>query len=262
MDRPLSVPPSDGTRQLVSLLCRTSDRDAHGMAGAAALGERLGARAIGSVGEPRHTAWAEDLRSARGCLLEAGGQLDDAFEAGRVPILLAGSCSVCVTTLPVVARHHPDAWVLWLDAHGDFLTPETTSSQFLGGMCLAGACGIWETGFEGATLDPARVVMFGVRDLEGPERVLLETHGVGTVERPGALADLLDGRRVFIHLDLDVLDPDVLPASFPAPGGLQLDQLHRLLDLVAGACDVVGAEVTSAHPDQAEALAEVLAPLL
>jgi arginase family enzyme len=59
-----------------------------------------------------------------------------------------------------------------------------------------------------------------------------------------------------------VLDPDVLPAAFPAPGGLQLDQLHRLLDLVAGACDVIGAEVTSAHPDQADELSRVLAPLL
>jgi arginase family enzyme len=254
--------PSDGTRHLVSLLCRTSDRDPHGMAGAQMLGERLGARAIGSVGEARHTAWEEDLRSARGCLLEAGGQLDDAFEAGLVPILLAGSCSVCVTTLPVVKRHHPDAWVLWLDAHADFLTPETTSSQFLGGMCLAGACGVWDTGFDGGTVDPARVVMFGVRDVEGPEQVLLETHGVGRVDRPGALSDLLDGQQLFIHLDLDVLDPEVLPAAFPVPGGLDLEHLHKLLDLVAGACDVVGAEVTSAHPDQAEALARVVAPLL
>lgn len=251
----------DDTRHLVALLCRTSDRDADGMLGAAALGEALGARAIGSPGTPRQTLYTEDLAEARGCLLEAGGQLDDAFEAGKVPVLFAGTCSICVSTLPVVARHHPDALVLWLDAHADFNTPETSRSQFLGGMGLAGACGLWDTGF-GAGLDPARVVMFGVRDVEGGERVLLERQGVGTVDRPGALADLLDARKVFIHLDLDILDPEVLPSGFPADGGLDFEQLRRLLDLVAGAADVIGAEVTGAHPDHAEALAGVLGPLL
>ena len=44
-------------------------------------------------------------------------------------------------------RHVPDVRVLWLDAHGDFNTPETTPSGFLGGMCLAAACGRWDAGF-------------------------------------------------------------------------------------------------------------------
>lgn len=251
----------DDTRQIVALLCRTSDRSGDGMAGAAALGDLLGARAIGSPGVARNTDYAQDLTEARGCLLEAGGQVDDAFEAGKVPVLLAGTCSICVTTLPVVARRHPDALILWLDAHADFNTPDTSSSRFLGGMGLAGACGLWETGF-GGELDPARVIMFGVRDVEGGERVLLERQGVGTVDRPGALADLLDARKVFIHLDLDILDPAVLPSDFPADGGLDLEQLRRLLDLVAGAADVIGVEITGAHPDHADVLADVLAPLL
>ncbi|WP_354701128.1 N(omega)-hydroxy-L-arginine amidinohydrolase [Paraconexibacter sp. AEG42_29] len=258
MEGPLNV---DDSRQVVAFLCRTSDRSTDGMAGAAALGERFGARAVGSVGEARSTTYQQDLTDSRGCLLEAGGQLDDAFEAGKVPILLAGTCSISVTTLPIVMRHHPEAFVLWLDAHADFNTPDTSSSQFLGGMCLAGACGLWDTGF-GAGVDPARVVMFGVRDVEGPERVLLERQGVGTVDRPGALADLLDARKVFIHLDLDILDPSVLPSDFPAPGGLDHEQLRRLLDLVCGAAEVVGVEVTGAHPDHTDALAETLAPLL
>jgi len=231
------------------------------MAGAAALGERLGARAVGSVGQARDTPFARDLEESRGCLLEAGGQVDDALEAGKVPILLAGSCSICLTTLPVVARRHPDALVLWLDAHADFNTPLTSPSQFLGGMGLAGACGVWESGF-GAGLDPARVVMFGVREVDGQERVLLERHGIGTIDRPGPLVDLLDARRVFIHLDLDILDPDVLPADFPAAGGLDFEQLHRLLDLVCGAAELVGIEITGAHPDYVDELADVLEPVL
>jgi arginase family enzyme len=251
----------DATRQLVALLCRTSDRYEAGMAGAAVLAERLGARVIGSPGEPREAGHAEDLASSRGCLLEAGGQIDDALDAGKVPILLAGDCAISVATLPIVMRHHPDAFILWLDAHPDFNTPESSTTDYLGGMGLAGACDMWDSGFGGG-VDPARVVMFGVREIDGPEQVLLETKGVGVIDRPGALADLLDGRKVYVHLDCDVIDPDVVPSSYPTPGGLDLDQLHRLLDLDAGAADVIGAEITAANPDFGEELAEVLAPLL
>jgi arginase family enzyme len=261
VEGPVTPAHRDDERQLVALLPRTSDVEPTSMVGAQALGERLGARLVGSPGEGRRADYTEDLRESRGVLLEAGGQIDDAFEAGRAPILVAGTCSIAVSTLPVVVRHNPDAWVLWLDAHGDFNTPETTRSRFLGGMCLSAACGLWDTGF-GGDLDPSRVVMFGVRDLDGPEEVLLATHGVGTIGRPGDLADALDGRQVFVHLDLDVLDPGVLPAAFPSDGGLDFDQLHRLLDLVAGAADVIGAEVTGAHPDFADAIASAVAPLL
>ncbi|MEA2156021.1 MAG: arginase, partial [Solirubrobacteraceae bacterium] len=133
-------------RQLTGLLCRTADRVREPAQGTRELAELLGARIVGSVAEPRTASWEEDLRDSRGCLLEAGGQLDDAFAAGRVPILLAGDCSVAVATLPVVLRNHPQTRVLWLDAHGDFNTPATTASGYLGGMCLAGACGLWDTG--------------------------------------------------------------------------------------------------------------------
>jgi arginase len=209
----------DNDRQVVALLPRTSDIETSTMLGARALGEVLGARVIGSPGEGRDTPWGDDLVQSRGCLLEAGGQVDDAFEAGHMPLLVAGTCSVCVSTLPVVARARPDAWIVWLDAHPDFNTPDTTPSEFLGGMGLAAACGLWESGF-GAGVDPAQVVMFGIRDVDGQEQVLLETSGVGLAERPADLADALDGRQVFVHLDLDILDPSVIASPFPAPGGL------------------------------------------
>jgi arginase family enzyme len=251
----------DNQRQVVALLPRTSDVGIASMTGAQALGSRLGARMIGSPGTGSRAHWEEDLSASRGVLLEAGGQVDDAFEAGLMPLLVAGSCSICVSTLPVVARARPEAWVLWLDAHGDFNTPETTRSHFLGGMCLSAACGLWDSGF-GAGVDPSRVVMYGVRDVDGQEQVLLETSGVGLIDRPAELADALDGRQVYVHLDLDVLDPSVMPADFPVAGGMDFEQLRRLLDLVAGAADVIGAEITSAHPDRADEIAAAVAPLL
>src|SRR3954463_4172970 len=140
------------TVSLVALRCRTSDRTPQAVQGVDALaplvGKRLGreARAIGAPGEMTAQTWDEDLRASRGCLLEAGGQVDDALSGGNVPLLLAGDCSIALTTLATALRHRPEAKVLWLDAHGDFNPPETSPSGYLGGMALAGACGIWEPG--------------------------------------------------------------------------------------------------------------------
>ena len=119
-------------------------------------------------------------------------------------------------------------------------------------MCLAAACGRWDAGFEPA-LEPSKVLMCGVRDLDAGERVLVETAGVGNAQ-PAEVVPALAGRRVFVHLDVDVLDPDVLPAQFPVPHGLSDTGLRTLLTDVARECDVIGLEVTAfeAPEDAAE----------
>ena len=245
MDRPLSV---------AALRCRTSDRTPGGARGAEALALALDpdARLVGSVGEPRIASWRDDLRDSRGCLLEAGGQVEDMLTAGSFPLLTSSDCSICMTTFQSVKRFAPDVRVLWLDAHGDFNTPATTPSEFLGGMCLSAACGRWDAGFE-PSIDPARVVMCGVRDLDAGEQVEVVRAGVGKAQ-PSEVATLLEGFDVYVHLDLDVLDPEVLPSQFAVPGGLSENGLRTLLSEIKGACSIVGAEVTAfeAPPDDEE----------
>jgi len=261
------------------MLCRTSDRTPRAGRGVAELaplvGERLGVepRLIGSASEPRSSDFSDDLRDSRGCLLEAGGQVSDALDAGALPVLLAGDCSVSLTTLVAVTRARPDARILWLDAHGDFNTPDTTASGFLGGMCLAGACGVWDAGL-GEPVDPGRVVLAGVRDLDEPERELLEQSPAtvigASLETLVFMQNALDRAPVYVHLDLDVLDPAAMPAQFPAPGGLAPEKLYDLLEAVVGECELVGAEITAfeAPDDDLErraatsAVLEVLEPLL
>jgi arginase len=243
------------TVSLVGLRCRTSDRTPGAARGVEALapliGKRLGRepRMIGEPGEPRQAGFDEDLAESRGCLLEAGGQVDDALSGGNFPLLLAGDCSVCLTTLSAALRWRPEARVLWLDAHGDYNTPETSSSGFLGGMCLAGACGEWETGLA-APISAGRVVLAGVRDLDPGEREQLERSdatviGASVVETLVAAKNALDGAPLYVHLDLDVLDPEAFPAQFPAPGGLDPDKLYDLLESVTEECELVGLEVTA-----------------
>ena len=272
MDRPVS---------LVALRCRTSDRTANAVAGVDALAplvaKRLGQepRSIGTPQNPRPQSYEEDLQASRGCLLEAGGQVDDALEGGAVPVVLAPECSVALTTVPTALRHRPEAKVLWLDAHGDFNTPDTSPSGYLGGMCLAGACGHWDPGLGVEPVDPGHVVLAGVRDLDDEERRMLGKSGAtvigaSTVETLVAVSHALERAPVFVHLDLDVLDPDLFPAQFPAPGGLTPGRLLDVLEAVAGECELVGLEVAAFEapedPDErseaAAAALEVVEPLL
>lgn len=170
---------------------------------------------------------------------------------GRMPVLLGGDHCLGIGSISAVARHCREAQkklrVLWLDAHADFNTPDTSPSGYLGGMGLAAACGRWDSGLgdTGPRLDPARITLCGVRDLDPGERVALELAGVPGVARLSEVADLVRDTPVFVHLDLDVLDPDVMPAHFPAPLGLSLAGLATVLLEVAAAAIPVGVEITA-----------------
>jgi arginase len=265
---------------LVALRCRTSDRTPNAGRGvetlARLIGGRLGteAREIGSPAEVRAASYEDDLRDSRGCLLEAGGQVDDALEAGRVPVLLAGDCSIAATTLPAALGHRPDARVLWLDAHADYNTPATTASGYLGGMALSAACGEWDPGL-GGSIPSSRVVLAGVRDIDSGERPVLDAGqatvvGASVVETLVAVKNALDGAPVYVHVDLDVIDPEHFPAQFPAPGGLHPEKLYDLAEAVTDDCELVGLEITafeapedpSEHAMAAETAMRILAPFL
>lgn len=269
------------TVSVVGLRCRTSERSDAPVRGveqlAPLVGGRLGCepRMIGTPVGPRSTSFGHDLHESRGCLLEAGGQVDDALSGHNVPLLLAPECSIALTTLPVALSHRPDARVLWLDAHGDFNTPETTPSGYLGGMALSGACGQWDPGLGQQPIPTGRVVLAGVRDLDAAERAGLEASevtviGASPVETLVAVKNALDGAPVYVHLDLDVLDPEDFPAQFPAPGGLGPEKLYDLLEAVTDTSEIVGLEVTAfaASADELERAVEastavhVLEPLL
>ena len=127
-------------------------------------------------------------------------------------------------------------------------------------MCLAGAVGLWDTG-HGAGPGPERVVLVGGRDLDAAEEELMARHGVVRTDDP---AEALAGREVFVHLDVDILDPAVMPGQlYPAPGGLDMTQLRDLLADVAARARIVGAEITCfSTPELSGALAQAAAPLL
>jgi arginase family enzyme len=233
---------------------RTSDRTPGAGEGAEALARLLGGRIVGERGDPEVRDWSVDLPDAEPVLRAAEAELHAAFEAGELPVLTASDCSICIATLPAVVARFPDAHVAWIDAHGDFNTPETTPSGFLGGMCLAAACGRWDAGRPGS-LDAARTHILGVRDLDpGEER---------EIEAAGLTSEVPEGVPLYVHLDTDVLDPSVMASQFPVPGGWDEKRLHAQLAELAAGCTILGVEVTALEdPAVAPRIAEALQPLL
>jgi arginase len=239
--------------RITCLRGRTSDRTDGAGEGAQALAERLGGRVIGEPEAGRPRDWSEDLPAARPVLEAAAAELSAALDQGELPLLTASDCSICIATLPTVARRVPGVQFLWLDAHGDFNTPETTPSGYLGGMCLAAACGRWDAGWPD-TIDPVAVWFVGVRDLDAAERVEVEAAGV----RSGVPGD----GPVYVHLDLDALDPSVLPPQFPVPGGMSAEEVRDILAGLARDGRLIGLEVTAfEQPEHIELVAGILEPV-
>jgi arginase len=156
---------------------------------------------------------------------------------------------------------------VWLDAHGDFNTPATSPSAFLGGMSLAGACGLWDAGLGQPAVSTDRIVLCGIRDLDATEGEALDRSPAtvigAAIETLVYLANALDGAPAFVHLDLDVLDPSVMPAEHPVDGGLSTEKLYDLLDAVADASEVIGIEITCLEdPALAGMVADAVAPVV
>ena len=213
------------------------------VAGARGLAGLLGAPVFVEDPWPAPGRWAADLQAAQPMLTAARAAV-----AGGATTLVGSSCDIAITTLRAAAARHAGLRVAWFDAHPDFNTPASSGSGFLGGMPLAAACGIWDAGFDAdPPLDPARVHLLGIRDVDAGERALLDAHGVcETVPTDGP---------VWVHLDLDVLDPAHMPAAFPVPGGWHWERLRTELRALP---DVAGIEITGCAPGHAAAVAALL----
>ncbi|MFI5101822.1 MAG: arginase family protein [Terriglobales bacterium] len=188
---------------------------------------------------------------------------------GDFPLVLAGGCISCVGTLAGLGS--PPPAIIWLDAHGDFNTPETTSSGFLDGMALATAVGrCW--GKLAATVPGFRpvpetqAVLLGAHEFDVDERKLLDgsaVHLVGPqrLRKHGLQAELeplwakiqTQTGRAYLHIDLDVLDPAEARANqFAASGGLTLTELLGIVSLVREHFELAAAAITAYDPEYDE----------
>jgi len=229
---------------------------------AAGLEERLRSlghkvRDLGNVAspEPEATALGDErarfLPEIKETCARVAALVADASTGGEIPLVLGGDHSVAIGTLGGLASVHGPGGVLWIDAHSDINTPETSPSGNVHGMALAAALGLAGPEFESdawplPAVDPQRVALIGTRQLDEGERALLRKAGVrvftmSEIDRIGierAVRESLDrvagGGFVHVSFDMDVLDPVVAPGvGTPVRGGLTYREAHLALELVS-----------------------------
>jgi arginase len=170
-------------------------------------------------------------------------------EQGERPISVAGDCCAVIPVLAGLQRAGVDPIVVWLDAHGDFNTHDTTLSGFIGGMPLAMITGRGQQSLLQATglrpLPDEDVMLADARDLDAPERELLDRSAVVRFDDVRTLVDHLPDRPIYVHLDVDIIDADEAPAmAYPVKGGPDAETLRTQLARLRETHRLVGASMT------------------
>ncbi|HEY3018168.1 MAG TPA: arginase [Gaiellaceae bacterium] len=183
-----------------------------------------------------------------------------------LPVVLGGDHSVALGTLAGLRAVHGPGGAIWIDAHGDLNSPETSPSGNVHGMVLAAALGLagdrfLEDGWGLPALAPGRVALISVRALDDGERKLLgaldaRVFTMSDVDRLGveravreALAHVAGPGFVHVSLDMDAVDPDVAPGvGTPVRGGLSYREAHLALELVAESGLASSLDVVEVNP--------------
>ena len=195
------------------------------------------------------------------------GAVATSVQAGRFPLVLGGDHSLSIGSVRGAARSKKIG-VIWVDAHADFNTAETTPSGNIHGMSLAILAGqgdkslvqLWDEPFP--VIDPHKIAIIGARDLDAGEKVNLQNAGamvmsMEQVDRFGMVAVVekaiehvsrdVDG--IFLSLDLDALDPRHAPGvGTPVPAGLTQREAHLACELIAETGKLIGMDLVEVNP--------------
>ncbi|MBV8085893.1 MAG: arginase [Chloroflexi bacterium] len=209
---------------------------------------------------------AKFLPQIEAACVELRRQVADIASSGHFPLVLGGDHSIALGTIAGVLDAREDVGVLWIDAHGDINTPATSPSGNVHGMPVAVLLGqtqlFADLGWTKRRLDPKRLVLFGIRNLDEGERSLLRQLGIrvftmSELDQVGIKAaieetlDLLGGKSGGIHVsvDMDAMDPLEAPGvGTPWPGGLTYREAHLAMELLAASGQVSSMEVVEVNP--------------
>jgi arginase len=157
------------------------------------------------------------------------------------PLVLGGCCSAHVGALEGLSARHDQLALVWLDAHGDLNTPETSPSGNVWGMPLRM---IVDSGM----VEPRNVALIGTRNLDPPEEAFIAESGIHT--GPDAVDRVIEECAcVYVALDADSLDPGEITSFMPEPDGLRLDEVERLFADLRARSTIVGAGLSGLTPD-------------
>ena len=195
----------------------------------------------------------------------------DSLESGGLPLTLGGDHSIGAGSVAAAAASaralgRPVS-LLWIDAHGDMNTPDTTRSGNVHGMPLAAILGrepreLSELGGFGPKVLPERTVLIGIRNLDDREREAVHASGVRVftmkdIDRIGIAAAAeqalavacAGGARVHVSFDLDACDPAIAPGvGTPVRGGLDYREAHTLMEMIAGTGQLASLDLVEVNP--------------
>lgn len=224
------------------------------------------------------TSPARDPPNARNCALVAYGArlLADVVETklkeGRFPLILGGDHSIGLGSLTGILKHRPDTGVIWVDAHADLNTPDTSGSGNFHGMPLGLMLDHPDGGYDfsklpgfeflidGPRIKPNQLVYVGLRDVDPSERIWIRQLGIKTFTMTdidhfgiGRVMDLalehLKGRPLHLSYDIDSVDPILAPATgTKVRGGLSYREAHFVAEYVAQSGDLASAEIVEVNP--------------
>lgn len=215
----------------------------------------------GDAGDPR----AKFEALIESACVELRRRVADIAGAGGFPLVLGGDHSIAMGSVAGLLDARGDVGVLWIDAHGDINTPETTPSGNVHGMPVAvllGRAGIGaQLGWDTRSIKPERLVLFGTRTLDAGERQIVRELGIrmftmSEIDQRGVAASLaeaverLRGRGgIHISFDIDAVDPLEAPGvGTPWPGGLTYREAHLAMELLADTGQVSSMEVVEVNP--------------
>ena len=241
-------------------------------AGLASTLRRLGYTTVdkGNINVPGHytlsdTSYDERLIPIRKACKKAYKLGAEAIEKGEIPLFLGGDHSAAIGTIGGVTHHSP-CGLIWVDAHGDFNTPETSTSANIHGMALAvlmgrGSKELINVGRAGAKVDPKNVVMIGVRDLDVDEKKLLASSGctvytMRDIDELGmhvilhkTLSKLAHLPKIHLSLDMDAVDPQEAPGvGTPSHGGLTYREAQLIMETICDSGKLQSADVMEVNP--------------
>lgn len=195
------------------------------------------------------------------------GAVSTSLQAGNFPLVLGGDHSLSIGSVRGAARGRRIG-VIWMDAHGDFNTAETTPSGNIHGMSLAILAGLGDKGLVQLwdepvpVIDPKKIAIVGARDLDEGEKVNLQNAGamvmsMEQIDRYGMVAVLekaiervsrdVDG--IYLSLDLDSLDPEHAPGvGTPVPAGLNQREAHLACEMIAETGKLIGMDLVEVNP--------------
>ena len=226
---------------------------------------------------------ARYLRQIAATCERLAAQVADQLAGGAMPLVLGGDHSIAAGTVSGVARARGGIGLIWIDAHADMNTAATSPSGNVHGMplaCLIGAGPAELTALAGLApaVKPEKVVLVGIRDVDGLERGHVRESGVNVFtmrdidERgmPAAMRDAIalasDGTAGFhVSFDMDSLDPDEAPGvGTPVRGGLSYREAHLAMEMICDSRQMLSLEVVEVNPtlDERNRTAELAVELI